>query len=125
MDFLGRINASKVAALTKMPMPSDLKQLRSLLGGLSYYRKILADMAKRIRPITSLLKQGVKFVFTPPMETIVRTLLEELSAPPVLVYPNWNAVADNSRPFLLYCDASVDGFGATLDKNRRTAQPAL
>ena len=58
------------------------------------------------------------------METIVRTLLEELSAPPVLVYPNWNAVADNSRPFLLYCDASVDGFGATLDKNRRTAQSA-
>ena len=132
-DFLGhtispagiRPNASKVVALRKMPMPSDLKQLRSLLGGLSYYKKCLADMAKRIRPITSLLKQGVKFVFTPPMETIVRTLLEELSAPPVLVYPNWNAVADNSRPFLLYCDASVDGFGATLDKNRRTAQSAL
>ena len=48
-DFLGhtispagiRHNASKVAALTKMPMPSQ--QLRSLLGSLSYYRKFLAD----------------------------------------------------------------------------------
>ena len=52
-DFLGhtispagiRPNASKVAALTKVPTLSDLKQLRSLLGGLSYYRKCLADMA--------------------------------------------------------------------------------
>ena len=126
-DYLGhtispagiRPNASKVAALTKMPMPSDLKQLRSLVGGLSYYRKFPADMAKRIRPITSLLKQGVKFVFTPSMEIIVRTLLEELTAPPVLVYPGWDAVADNSRPFRLYCDASVDGFGATLEQEQK------
>ena len=73
-------------------------------------------MAKRIRPITFLLKQGVKFVFTPAMEAIVRELLAELSTPPVLVYPNWDGVADNSSPFLLYCDASVDGFGATLEQ---------
>ena len=76
-------------------------------------------MAKRIRPITSLLRQGVKFVFTPSMETIVRTLLEELSAPPVLVYPDWDAIADNSRPFLFYCDTSVDGFGATFEQEQR------
>ena len=89
-----------------MPMPTDLQQLRSLLlGGLSYYRKRLNDKAKRIQSITSLLKQGVKFVFTPAMETIVRELLAELSTPPILVYPNWDAVSDNSRPFLLYCDA--------------------
>ena len=53
------------------------------------------------------------------MEIIVRTLLEELTAPPVLVYPGWDAVADNSRPFRLYCDASVDGFGATLEQEQK------
>ena len=82
-------------------MTLDLKQLRPLLGGLSYYRKLVADMAKRIGPITSLLKQGVKFVFTSAMESIVRTLLEKLSEPPVSVYPDWDAVADNSHPSLL------------------------
>ena len=77
-DFLGHTisptgtmpKAKKVDSLTKMPMPTDLKQLRSLLGGPSYYSKFLRDMAKRIRPITSLLKQGVKFVFTPALENI-------------------------------------------------------
>ena len=53
------------------------------------------------------------------MEAIVRTLLKELSAPPVMVNPDWYAVPDNSRPFLLYCDASVDGFGATLEQEQK------
>ena len=77
-------------------------------------------MTKRIRPITSILKQGVKSVFSSAMEAIVRELLAELSTPPVLVYPNCDGVTDNSRPFLLYCDASVDGFGATLEQEQDT-----
>ena len=125
-DFLGHTispagvspNADKVRALTDMPMPKDLKQLRSLLGGLSYYRKFLPNMAKRIRPITSLLKQGAKFVFTSDMGAIVRKLLAELSTPPILVFPDWDAVTDGSRPFRLYCDASIDGFGATLEQEQ-------
>ena len=51
-----RPNADKVAALIKMPMPLDIKQRKSLVRGLSYYRKFLADMAKRVRPTTSVLK---------------------------------------------------------------------
>ena len=43
VDFLGHVisadgvrpNDDRVAALTRMPMPTDIKQLRSLLGGLS------------------------------------------------------------------------------------------
>ena len=52
------------------------------------------------------------------MEAIVRELLAELFTPPVLVYPNWDVVADNSRLSLLYCNASVNGFGATLEQEQ-------
>ena len=62
-----------------MPMPMDIKQLRSLLGGLSYYRKFLPDMARLIHPITALLKKGAAFVFTSTMEDIVRALLASIS----------------------------------------------
>ena len=75
-------------------------------------------MAEIIRSITSHVPQGVKFVFPPSMETIVRTLLEELSAPPVLAYPDWDAVTDNSSPFLLYCDPCVDGAGASREQEQ-------
>ncbi|CAB1103321.1 unnamed protein product [Ectocarpus sp. CCAP 1310/34] len=80
----------------------------------SYYREFLPNMAKRIRPLTTLLKKQEKFIFTPSMEQAVRVLLAELANAPVLVYPHWDAVSDGSRPFHLYCDASRDGFGGTL-----------
>ena len=96
-DFLGhslssagvRPNTEKVSALTLMPMPRDLKQLRSLLGGLSYYRKFLPDMSKWIRPVTALLEKGVTFSFTPSMEVIAREMLAEVAAPPALVFSDW------------------------------------
>ena len=52
------------------------------------------------------------------METNIRDILHELTDPPILVYPDWDAVADNSCPLRLYCDASIDGFGATLEKEK-------
>ena len=103
VEFLGHVISQdgvrpndKIAALARMPMPRDIKQLRSLLGGLSYYRKFLPNMAKRVRPITALLKKGATCSFTPPMEKAVRALLAELTTPPILVFPDWNAVIDKS-----------------------------
>ena len=55
-----RLNDARVAALARMPMPTDIKQLRSLLGGLSYYRKFLPNMAYHIRPVTALLKRALR-----------------------------------------------------------------
>ena len=79
----------------------------------------MAEMAEMIPPITSLLKQGVKYLFTPVLGVIVQKVLEELSAPPVLVYPDWDEVAENFRPAPLYCDASsIDGYGATLGQEQ-------
>ena len=125
-DFLGHTicpdgvkpMADKVVALTNMPMPKDIKQLRSLLGGLSYYRKYLPQLSTRIKPVQALMKKNVKYVFTQEMENIVRALLGELSHPPTLVFPDWDAVADGTRLFLLFCDASIDGFGASLEQEQ-------
>ena len=126
VDFLGHIisadgvrpNDDRVAALTRMPMSSDIKQLRSLLGGLSYYRKFLPNMDRLTRPITALLKKGAAFDFTSAMEDTVRALPAELAAPPILVFPDWDAVIDTSRPFRRHCDASTAGLGATLEQEQ-------
>ena len=61
---------------------------------------------------------GAVFTFTPGMKRIVRELLAELAAPPILVFPDWDAVIDKSRPFRLHCDASTDGLGATLEQEQ-------
>ena len=82
------------------------------MGGVNYYRKFLLDLSKRLRPINALLRKGLKFAFTPAVEKLVREILAELATPPVLVFPDWDAVADGSCQFHVYCDACVDGFGA-------------
>ena len=48
----------------------------------------------------------------------VPTALYHLAAPPILVFPDWDAVADGSRPFRVYCDACIDGFGAALEQEQ-------
>ena len=126
VEFLGHVisqdgvrpNDDKIAALARMPMPPGIKELSSLLGGLSYYRKFLPNMAKRIRPIMALLKKGATFSFIPPMKEAARALLAELAAPPILVFLDWNAVIGKSRPFRLHCDASTDGLGSTLEQEQ-------
>ena len=59
-----------------------------LLGGVGHYGKFLRDLPNRIRPITSLLRKGVKFEFTPAMKVIVHKILAELAAPPLLAFPD-------------------------------------
>ena len=75
-------------------------------------------MIHLIRPITALLKKGAAFVFTSTMEDTVRALLAKLAAPPILVFPDWDAVIDTTRPFRLHCDASTAGLGATLEQEQ-------
>ena len=113
-----RPNAEKVSALINMPMPMDVNQVRALIGGTNYYRNFLPDLSKRLRPINSLLRNWVKFGFTPAKEKLVRQTLAELAIPVILGFSNWDAVADGSRPFQVYCDACIDGFGAALEQEQ-------
>ena len=48
----------------------------------------------------------------------MREILAELANPPILVLPDWDAVADGSRPFHVYCEACIDGFGAALEQEQ-------
>ena len=69
----------KVEAMIKLPTPSNVRQLRSLLGALSYYRKFLPQMTTVTRPLNNLLKKGVKFVFTTEHVEIVLSRIKRLS----------------------------------------------
>lgn len=51
-----------VEAMTKLSMPSNVSQLRSLLGALSYYREKMPQMATVTRPLNNILTRGVEFV---------------------------------------------------------------
>ena len=111
--------AKKGDALRKLPMPNNVSELRSLLGELSYCRKFLPSLSRRLEPITRLLKKDVPFSFDAEMDAVVREILKVLTKPPVLVYLDFEAARDGSRRFRLYCDTSAAGFGATLERPQK------
>lgn len=88
--------------------------MRALNGGINYYDKFLAKFSWLFRLINALLNQDVNFTFTPAMEPIVSDIIKE----PAKRLPGRDAVTGNSHPYCLYCDASLDGFGATLGQEQ-------
>ena len=108
----------EVEAMTKLPMPTNVSQLRSLLGALSYYRKFLPQMATLIQPLNNLCQKNVKFVFTTEHVEIVQVLMKRLSSPDILAFPDFKAAMSGERPFRLITDASVDGLAAVIEQKQ-------
>ena len=108
----------KVEALSKMPMPTIVSQLRSLMGGVWYYRKLLPKMAAVTKTLNSLLKKGVKFEFTLEHTQIVQDLYAQLASSRVLAFPDFAASLSGDRPFQLITDASADGLGAVIEQDQ-------
>ncbi|CAN0019098.1 unnamed protein product [Discosporangium mesarthrocarpum] len=84
-------DSDKVAGLDPPPIPADQTQVRSLLGGLSYYPKFLQNLAKRVTPITHLLKKGIPFEFPPEHVSVIRATFFDLASSEFLTYPDIRA----------------------------------
>ena len=131
LPFLGHLigmdgikpDPRKLAAITEMPLPTSLKQLRSTLGTFNYYRKFVKNFSKIASPLNTLMKKdqsskrcvGNKIEYTEEQIQTFGTLKEALTSEPVcLAHPDW------SLPFEVHTDASKQGLGAVLCQ--KTAQ---
>ena len=76
-------NAQNVEELMKRLISEDIQRLHSLFGSLSFHRKFLRDMAERMRPITYLVKQGVKFVLLLPWKPLCGNVSPRVPRRPV------------------------------------------
>jgi hypothetical protein len=93
--------------------PKSVHQIRSFLGLAGYYRRFIPDFSRIAKPMTELLKKGVKFMWSEACEKAFHTFIQHLTSAPVLVQP------DNSKPFEVSCDASGTGLGCVLMKEGR------
>ena len=99
---------SGTAALLKAPEPQDVHQLRSLLGSVTYFGRLLPDMSTVLAPLYQLMKKGSPCMWTRQCSAAVAKVKAMLTNPPVLMR------YDPKLPLKLVTDASSVGVGAAL-----------
>jgi hypothetical protein len=93
--------------------PKSVHQIRSFLGLAGYYRRFILDISRIAKPMTQLLKKGVKFMWSEECDQAFHTLRKHLTSAPVLNQPYM------SKPFEVFCDASGTGLGCVLMQENR------
>ena len=110
--------SSEVIETLKSP-PTNIGQLRSLLGFINCYRSSIKNFSRRIKPLYDLLgtekadkKQSrlskTPIVWTEQHQILLEEILEHLKSPEVMAFPNFE------KEFVLHCDACEKGLGAVL-----------
>jgi hypothetical protein len=107
------MDPSKVQEVIDWKPPKSVHQIRSFLGLAGYYRRFIPDFSRIAKPMTELLKKGVKFVWSEECDKAFHTLREHLTLAPVLTQ------LDMSKPFEVFCDASGTGLGCVLMQENR------
>jgi hypothetical protein len=87
------VDPDKVHEVMNWKPPTTVHQIRSFLGLAGYYRRFILDFPRIAKPMTELLKKGVKFEWGEKCEVTFHTLKQHLTTAPVLAQP------DNAKPF--------------------------
>jgi len=98
----------KVKCLKQYPRPSSPKDIQKFLGFVGFYRRFVPDFAKHSKPLTSLLKKGIKFEWNANAELGFTALKNSLSEYTLLYLP------DMTKEFIIQTDASDFAIGAIL-----------
>jgi hypothetical protein len=73
------VDPSKVKEVMDWKPPKTIHQIRNFLGLAGYYRCYILDFSKITKPMTELLKKGVKFVWSEDCEKAFHTLRQHLT----------------------------------------------
>jgi hypothetical protein len=69
------VDPSKVQEVMDWKPPTSVHQIRSFLGLAGYYRRFIPDFFRIAKPMTELLKKGVKFSWNEKCEEHILLLL--------------------------------------------------
>ena len=119
VTFLGHVisekgvktDSSKTDTVNNWTTPTNVSELRSFLGLVSYYRRFIKDFAKIARCLHELTSKNKKWTWTQECDDAFCLLKSKLVSAPILGYPDVNG-----GTFILDTDASSDAIGAVLSQ---------
>jgi hypothetical protein len=106
-----RVAPDKISAVQQWPQPRNVSDVRAFTGLANFYRRFVRDYSRIALPLTELTKDAVAWRWGTEQQAAFDELKAALCAPPVLLVP------DQSKPFVLNCDACKYAIGATLQQD--------
>ncbi|GJR22339.1 putative reverse transcriptase domain-containing protein [Tanacetum coccineum] len=83
-------------------------EVRQFLGLAGYYRRFIEGFSLISKPLTKLTQKNKKYEWGKEEEEAFQTLKQKLCSAPILALP------EGTEDFMVYCDASLKGYGAVL-----------
>ena len=111
-----KVNPENIDKIKNCQRPINVKQVRSALGMMGYYRKFILGYAKIAQPLNDLLKKETKFEWTEQCEKAFNELKERLTKAPILRFPQFD------KEFTLSVDSSDYSIGFMLSQEHEGKQ---
>ncbi|GJY89501.1 putative reverse transcriptase domain-containing protein [Tanacetum coccineum] len=116
VQFLGHVidrsgvhvDPAKIKAIKSWAAPTTPTEVRQFLGLAGYYRRFIEGFSLISKPLTKLTQKNKKYEWGKEEEEAFQTLKQKLCSAPILALP------EGTKDFMVYCDASLKGYGAVL-----------
>nr|GEW48384.1 hypothetical protein [Tanacetum cinerariifolium] len=102
------VDPVKVEAIRNWSAPTTPIEVRQFLGLAGYYQRFIEDFSLISKPLSTLTQKNKKYEWGMEEEEAFQTLKQKLCFAPILALPV------GTRNFIVYCDASLEGFRAVL-----------
>ncbi|GKC50977.1 putative reverse transcriptase domain-containing protein, partial [Tanacetum coccineum] len=116
IQFLGHVincngvhvDPAKIEAIRNWVAPTTPTKVRQFLGLASYYRRFTEGFSLISKPLTNLTQKNKIYEWGGEEEESFQLLKQKLCSAPIL------ALLEGTEDFVMYCDASLKGFGSIL-----------
>lgn len=102
------VDNDKIEVIENLQPPKTVREVRSLLRHVGFYRHFIKDFSNITKPLTGLMMKDVEFIFDEKCLESFNHLRHTLISTPIMQPPDW------SQPFVMKCDASDYVVGAIL-----------
>lgn len=114
-----QVDTTKIEVISNLPVPTKHKDVRSLLGHASYYRRFIKYFSKIAAPLYTLLTKDAELQWTNSCSKSFFELKEALTHALVHKGPKWEL------PFHIHIDASDHAIGVVLGQKETIVKHAI